>query len=273
MSCRTNEDTLAECDPDGIYPCCTNSGECIHASVGDCFCDGCIDYRIVRDIRKSGKNCSAVRIGGFLKTACIDKTMKQLHFRCTQSDEYYYIIGNRNQKYGYDYNMPIFSNKCKDDPGVYQACGFVTNITRTDVLCQVDICRGVPETIYKTCIPRNCNRSCPEGETQVEPDPQATDKPLMTHGRSWKEKPMTEKGIHRAKALPTILPDQPSIGSEIIYPLCVNLGRFKRECFDSCDIRNCGDKEHFHKRYYIISCYNTTRAAVTYIHINQICKN
>ncbi|XP_065578782.1 uncharacterized protein LOC136039188 [Artemia franciscana] len=37
--------TVAQCDPDGSYPCCTRWGRCGSTS-WHCDCNGCIDYRV-----------------------------------------------------------------------------------------------------------------------------------------------------------------------------------------------------------------------------------
>ena len=66
--------TPGQCDPDGENPCCSNSvdGHCSIANTLFCLCTDCVDYKLIRDIRNSAKNCTLRKYGGFLKLACFD---------------------------------------------------------------------------------------------------------------------------------------------------------------------------------------------------------
>ena len=118
--------TPAQCDPDGDKPCCKNR-RCGNSRV-DCLCTDCLDYRLCRNIKKSRENCTLAKIhSGFLKYVCFDEVRKHIYYKCINSDDSY--IAN------FDYQLNSVSEACKNDPLFYQACGFITKITNTKVLC------------------------------------------------------------------------------------------------------------------------------------------
>ena len=129
--------TPAECDPDGDYPCCENleGGNC-GRTISMCLCEGCVDYGIVSAVRASGVNCTTAKIfSGFLKHVCFDEETKKLSFRCVYSDV------------NYDVSPGAWvSERCENDPKVYQACGFGAKIAdHGELLCMSYICEN-PET-------------------------------------------------------------------------------------------------------------------------------
>ena len=79
-------------------------------------------------------NCVIVRLAsGFLKYACFDEDSKQLYYKCLYSDVYYIPDSKPNDGI-------FYSKACKNDPHVYQACGFGTQITNSEVICGGYIC-------------------------------------------------------------------------------------------------------------------------------------
>ena len=104
----------------------------------DCLSDNHLDYRLVKKVKESGRNCTIVRLQtAFLKYVCFDETMMQIKFKCLQSDEYYGVETNRNDLLIISFS---YSKVCRDDPHVYQACGFSTKISNSDTLCGGYIC-------------------------------------------------------------------------------------------------------------------------------------
>ena len=117
-----------ECDPDGVYPCCIRDGYCGNTAE-DCLYSDCVDYRVVRELRKSEENCTLTAVGSFMKNVCFDETGERLfYFKCYNSNVYY--------KQFYLTTVSSVTSVCDNDPHMYQACGlFNTDITNTDVLC------------------------------------------------------------------------------------------------------------------------------------------
>ena len=129
----------AECNPDGEEPCCNRDGECDH-EIHKCMCPDCVDYRMIREVRESGKLCAIVQITfetilsyTYLKYVCFDESTKQQYFKCTHSDRYYTTDFDT-------YYVHSFSQICDKDPHAYQVCGFGAEVTNTDVLCKGYIC-------------------------------------------------------------------------------------------------------------------------------------
>ena len=149
--------TPGQCDPDGDKPCCSNSGQYARCSNIDfkCICTDCIDYRVVREIQKSGKNCTLTKIqSGFLKKVCFDDVRNRIHYKCIHSDVSY----KANYADEFDNSFLSVTEFCDNDPHFYQACGLNTEITNTDVLCGGYISdqkiRGKNE--YIKCREENC---------------------------------------------------------------------------------------------------------------------
>ena len=154
--------TPGQCDPDGDKPCCSSGrdGECGNIE-SECICTGCLDYRVVREIRKSGENCILTKmISGFLKRVCFDVFRNRMYYKCIHSD-----VSYKAYYHYYHNHIKSFTEVCDNDPHFYQACGFNTEITNTDVLCGGYICEekeGV-EHKYIKCTGDNCkpeNRDC-----------------------------------------------------------------------------------------------------------------
>ena len=149
--------TPAQCDPDGEYPCCNENGQCSNYS-DNCLCPKCIDYRVYTEIQESGKNCTPAKLkSGFLKNACFYDNHKKIQYKCISGDSYYEV----------DYYSRLYgvSKVCKSDPHFYQACGFNTEITNTEVLCGGYICeeKEGEEHKYIKCSEDNCKsgkRNC-----------------------------------------------------------------------------------------------------------------
>ena len=124
---RLPDGTAAQCDPDGDKPCCSWYGRCGN-SKSDCLCTDCVDYRVVREIKKSGENCTIAKLqSNFLKYSCFDGVRNQVDYRCVHSNDYY--------KANYHNYFSSVSTACDNDPHFYQVCGFNTEITDTKVLC------------------------------------------------------------------------------------------------------------------------------------------
>ena len=125
--------TPGQCDPDSNDPCCSSGRDgwsWCGKSQYHCLCTDCIDYRVVREIQKSEENCTVTKMqSGFLKKVCFDDVRNLIYFKCIHSDDYY--------KANYDNHFIIKSvtEVCDNDPHFYQACGFYSEITNTDVLC------------------------------------------------------------------------------------------------------------------------------------------
>ena len=152
--------TPAQCDPDGKKPCCTSSiaGSCRSSS---CLCNDCIDYRVYRTVKESGKNCSVARLAtGFLKAVCFDDITRQQFFKCALTSTYY----------TFHYSSVIeVSSPCKNDEHFYQGCGLQFSLrTNSHVLCGGYICDHKTENDryrYVECLGENCksdNRDCIE---------------------------------------------------------------------------------------------------------------
>ena len=148
--------TSTECNPDGKNPCCNVHGLC-GSRESDCVCSNCVDYRLVRAIRASGENCIITDLRtGFMKNVCFDEINKQHLFKCAYSDI----------NYRWQNSLLSFSEVCKNDPHVYQACGFNLGsaITNADVLCGGYICkRNYALHKFIECTGDDCtpeNRNC-----------------------------------------------------------------------------------------------------------------
>ena len=149
----------AQCDPDRENPCCNEYGKCSHDKPFHCLCTKCIDYRVVAEIKESGKNCTPAKLqSGFLKNSCFDNIRKTIRYMCISGDGFYEV------NYRNSHDMSV-SKVCKSDPHFYQACGFDTEITNTDVLCGGYICEEKEggEHKYIKCTGDNSkpeNRDC-----------------------------------------------------------------------------------------------------------------
>ena len=83
--------TVSQCDPDGDKPCCSNSefGWCSNMK-SECICTDCIDYRVVREIQKTGENCTLAQMqSGFLKRVCFDDVRNRTYYKCIHNNESY----------------------------------------------------------------------------------------------------------------------------------------------------------------------------------------
>ena len=162
--------TPSECDPDSLLFCCNSykDGRCVTGEIDDgCMCKNCVHYQIVRKVRESRENCTVARLqGGFLKNVCFDEKTKQQYFKCTHSDVYY------KAWYTFATTLSQVSAVCENDPFVYQACGFETPKTNSDVLCGGYICGqrkedGDAAFGYVKCLEDDCRtekRTCKRTE-------------------------------------------------------------------------------------------------------------
>ncbi|KAL5271775.1 hypothetical protein ACHWQZ_G000090 [Mnemiopsis leidyi] len=153
-----------QCDPDGDYPCCKKwpDGVCGN-NEEHCLCSDCLDYRIVREIRNSGKNCLLAEIeSGYLKNVCFDEETDQIYYKCLYSESNYTVNFN-----GFNIFTGV-SNVCENDLHVYQACGFRGTTTNTEVLCGGYFCEREDIVTYQKhefieCTGDKCkpeNRDC-----------------------------------------------------------------------------------------------------------------
>ena len=174
--------TPGQCDPDGDKPCCSWWGNCGNSNIY-CLCTDCVDYKLIKDIRNSAENCTLRKYDGFLKLSCFDKISEEIYHKCLYSDVYY-------KSYFRSYDSIDFisfigvSEKCENDPHVYQACWSPEQMTNTDVLCEGFICKqkqnGKYEYITSTttkeqCEPDStkfsntqCNDVCEESDCEDE---------------------------------------------------------------------------------------------------------
>ena len=79
------------------------------------------------------KNCGLGTIDGFLKNVCFNETSKQYYHVCVNSSGSYQpgsTVKYENAPRSYYDKFSIVSDRCENDPSVYQACGFSTKITR-----------------------------------------------------------------------------------------------------------------------------------------------
>ena len=154
----------SECDPDGENPCCDNLSGLCGSSTIHCLCKGCLDYRLVRQIRESGNNCTIASVNGFLKIVCLDEI---------RNSSFYYGCENSGVNYTLDMTKQdswIVSEVCIEDKHVYQACGFKTRITNSDVLCGGYFCEKAENHTFIECTGENCDgnaRNC-EPSSNVE---------------------------------------------------------------------------------------------------------
>ncbi|XP_063687781.1 uncharacterized protein LOC134821045 [Bolinopsis microptera] len=156
------DNSPAECNPDGENPCCSYrwGGMCGNTA-RYCSCSNCVNYSIVSELRKSGENCTVTTVGGFLKNVYFNEEKKRYNFKCTHSDVYF-----ENEDFSDDIisRFDRVTSVCENDSHVYQACGFNTEITNTDVLCGGLFCNNT----YKRC-DKNCSV---DNVCSVKHDPQ-----------------------------------------------------------------------------------------------------
>ena len=143
--------TPGQCDPDGGNPCCDNFGRC-GSDRTYCLCRDCVDYKVVREITKSGKNCTVAKIlSGFLKLVCFDVNRNRIYYRCINGEEHYNAIYYSSNSGAYvvardedtkarmskDHLFEFYSvsEVCEKDPNFYQVCGFTIKKTKTKFLC------------------------------------------------------------------------------------------------------------------------------------------
>ena len=151
----------AECDPDGANPCCnTRHGRCGNTTEY-CADPGSVDYRVVDELRKSRKYCTVTTVGGFLKNVCFNEKRKEYYFKCTHSDVYFNLTWRGH--------FEGVTAVCENDPHVYQACGFNTQITNTAVLCGGLFCNSKYIKCDKNC---SADNYCPVSQINETPDPQ-----------------------------------------------------------------------------------------------------
>ena len=134
--------TPGQCDPDGRRPCCKGKdGQC-GSTEEFCLCLDCIDYRVVREVRESGYNCTLAKVGAFLKHVCFDEAARKIQFKCLYS-EAYYRVGHS------------FSTACKTESDyktrVYQLCGFGTGTSDPNLLCGRSLCKYEQEELEPRC--------------------------------------------------------------------------------------------------------------------------
>ena len=151
---RLPDNSPAECDPDGENPCCSSYGRCGNTD-NHCSCSDCVDYSIVSELRKSGENCTVTTEDGFLKNVCFNETKKRHYFKCAHSEVYF---GHEDSNFKFQFDR--VTSVCENDPHVYQACGFNTKITNSDVLCGGLFCDNKYIKCDKNCsVDKDCSIS------------------------------------------------------------------------------------------------------------------
>ena len=154
--------TASECDPDGEHPCCNAQGDGVCGNSDEhCFCENCVDYNLVKKMKKSDEACIIAKWrGGFLKYVCFNETTRQMSFRCAFSDVHFKVTFSSNE-------IAHVTEVCKNDPYMYQACGtnlFDHRLTNEDVLCGGYFCSWPRyDHEYTECPGNDCkvdNRDC-----------------------------------------------------------------------------------------------------------------
>ena len=121
----------AECDPEGDSPCCSEKLESCGSTNQHCACgEGCYDYR-----KSSETTCEQAEVGGFLKTFCFDHQSNKHFYKCPNSETTYEVSLDRWVSKLGSYTLSSVTSVCEDDDSFYQACGFNTLVTNTEVLC------------------------------------------------------------------------------------------------------------------------------------------
>ena len=164
--------TPAQCDPDGVRPCCVRARGMCSEDRFSCCPQNSIDSRVVKQLRESGRNCNVVKLpSGFLKKACFNESSFQLHFVCTHSDVLYkqesQILSDQCKLCLYDETV---TEICENDPHFYQACGHRSKSisTSTAMLCEGYFCK---QKVYKKYDHFNSYHKlveCKGGECNVE---------------------------------------------------------------------------------------------------------
>ena len=96
-----------------------------------CDCENCANYRLISQIKKSGKSCSIVNSRGFLKQACFDSEQQRTVFYKCASSEVSYKLYDLNIRYQDATNHEVspfilglhVSALCPGDLHGYQTCG------------------------------------------------------------------------------------------------------------------------------------------------------
>ena len=164
--------SFAECNPDGKNPCCGRPhGKCGSGFEFDCDCPDCVDYRVVKRIRESGRLCDVMQRGGFLKYGCFDDEKKQFEFKCPHSNQFYTVDTAFNDK-TLENVFHSVSSRCDDDPYAFQACGFTSEISNSDVACGGYFCEqgGMGQPSFIRCKGEGCkveNRDCKANKANI----------------------------------------------------------------------------------------------------------
>ena len=125
----------SECDPSGDNPCCNQDDQSCGNSQNYCVCEKCTDYRT--QVQEEG--CKITEVGRFLKNFCFTKVLKE-HYKCVHSDGLYKEeLGTWDHDLGGS-TLSSVTAVCENDPFVYQACGFNTPISDSEVLCNGFFC-------------------------------------------------------------------------------------------------------------------------------------
>ena len=143
-----------ECDPDSENPCCDHHNDNCSGTLRACMCTECVDYRLVRTVRESGKRCAVARLkSGYLKNVCFDEKSHRQHFKCLHSDIMYKL-----DNYGSKTDLRKVTAVCANDPHAYQACGLGTQITKSEVLCGGYFCnqKNNERHYYTRCSGNGC---------------------------------------------------------------------------------------------------------------------
>ena len=123
----------------------------------------------MRELRASGDKCGVVRLSsGYLKHMCFYETSRKVSFKCAHSDVFYKL-----ESIHLATPAPSVSVTCKNDPHVYQACGFGAKVTGEGVLCGGYFCRN---SFYKhifdymKCVGDECGAGERNCKTSGNPD-------------------------------------------------------------------------------------------------------
>ena len=116
-----------------------------------CHCPSCIDYRVLKRIRKSGENCTEAQAGKFLQNICFDETkgIPHKYYKCLDSDKHYNVTLNTLNSRNHE--LLGVSELCENDPHYYQACFYYPSqkiADGTGMLCGGSFSRDQSKGLY-----------------------------------------------------------------------------------------------------------------------------